>query len=152
MVVLKSMPSNRESISMWACVDEDRVRLARSQAVRRRRKARCGGGKTRGEGGGDWCEWMHAFPSTKRQNNNKKKRRERQIRGPDLRTAQQHPSALPTWLLVMSLRCFFLNSAVQYSTMRLSKSSPPRCVSPAVAFTSKMPSSIVSRDTSKVPG
>ena len=35
--------------------------------------------------------------------------------------------------------------------MRLSKSSPPRCVSPAVAFTSKMPSSIVSSDTSNVP-
>ena len=34
----------------------------------------------------------------------------------------------------------------------LSKSSPPRCVSPAVALTSKMPSSIVSRDTSKVQG
>ena len=35
--------------------------------------------------------------------------------------------------------------------MRLSKSSPPRWVSPAVAFTSKMPSSIVSSETSKVP-
>ena len=35
--------------------------------------------------------------------------------------------------------------------MRLSKSSPPKWVSPAVAFTSKMPSSIVKRDTSNVP-
>mmetsp|Transcript_4680 Transcript_4680/g.6924 ORF Transcript_4680/g.6924 Transcript_4680/m.6924 type:complete len:223 (+) Transcript_4680:1006-1674(+) len=35
--------------------------------------------------------------------------------------------------------------------MRLSKSSPPRWVSPAVAFTSKMPSSMVRSDTSKVP-
>jgi len=35
--------------------------------------------------------------------------------------------------------------------MRLSKSSPPKCVSPAVALTSKMPSSIVRRDTSNVP-
>lgn len=34
------MPSNRESISMEVCADEDRVRLARSQAVRRRRRAR----------------------------------------------------------------------------------------------------------------
>ena len=36
-------------------------------------------------------------------------------------------------------------------TRRLSKSWPPRCVSPAVALTSKMPSSIASRETSKVP-
>ena len=35
--------------------------------------------------------------------------------------------------------------------MRLSKSSPPRWVSPAVALTSKMPSSMVRRETSKVP-
>mmetsp|Transcript_27244 Transcript_27244/g.83981 ORF Transcript_27244/g.83981 Transcript_27244/m.83981 type:complete len:223 (+) Transcript_27244:1255-1923(+) len=35
--------------------------------------------------------------------------------------------------------------------MRLSKSSPPRCVSPAVALTSKMPSSIVRSETSNVP-
>ncbi len=34
---------------------------------------------------------------------------------------------------------------------QLSKSSPPRWVSPAVAFTSKMPSSMVRMDTSKVP-
>ena len=72
-----------------------------------------------------------------------------------LQTADMCPSLpppLPTWLLVMSLRCFFLNSEVQYSTMRLSKSSPPKWVSPAVALTSKMPSSMVRRDTSKVPG
>ena len=31
------------------------------------------------------------------------------------------------------------------------KSSPPKCVSPAMAFTSKMPSSVVSTHTSKVP-
>ena len=34
---------------------------------------------------------------------------------------------------------------------RLSKSSPPKCVSPAVARTSKIPSSIFKSDTSKVP-
>jgi len=41
--------------------------------------------------------------------------------------------------------------AAQYSTSLLSKSSPPRWVSPAVALTSKIPSSIVKRETSKVP-
>jgi hypothetical protein len=38
---------------------------------------------------------------------------------------------------------------MQKSTTRLSKSSPLRCVSPAVAFTSKVPSSFVRRETSK---
>lgn len=36
---------------------------------------------------------------------------------------------------------------MKWLASRWSKSSPPRCVSPAVAFTSKMPSSIVSSDT-----
>ena len=35
--------------------------------------------------------------------------------------------------------------------MRESKSSPPKWVSPAVAFTSKIPSSIESNETSNVP-
>lgn len=34
------MPSYSESISMEVCAEEDRVRFARSQAVRRRRRAR----------------------------------------------------------------------------------------------------------------
>ncbi|EEY59394.1 uncharacterized protein PITG_11422 [Phytophthora infestans T30-4] len=81
MVELKSTPSNSKSISMYACAEVDSVRLARSHAVRRRRRAR-------------WFD---------------------------------------------------------NSTRRWSKSSPPKCVSPAVALTSKIPSSIVSSETSNVP-
>src|SRR6516225_36187 len=45
----------------------------------------------------------------------------------------------------------FLNSATSQSTTALSKLSPPRWLSPAVALTSNTPSPISSTDTSNVP-
>ena len=54
-------------------------------------------------------------------------------------------------LLLISIPFFLKNSAAQYSTSLLSKSYPPKWVSPAVALTSKIPSSIVRSETSKVP-
>ena len=53
--------------------------------------------------------------------------------------------------LVRSTPCSFLNSSARYWTMRMSKSSPPRKVSPLVDFTSKRPSSISRIEMSKVP-
>ena len=52
---------------------------------------------------------------------------------------------------VRSFLCFMRNSLQKCSISRWSKSSPPRCVSPAVAFTSNTASSMVSSDTSNVP-
>ena len=54
-------------------------------------------------------------------------------------------------LFLISIPFFFKKSAAQYSTSLLSKSYPPKWVSPAVALTSKTPSSIVKRETSNVP-
>ena len=89
----KSTPSKRViSIEVW--VDEERVRFARSQAVRAAHGTRVAG---------------------------------------DI-------------LLMLTLELW-----TKWLTVRLSKSSPPKCVSPAVTLTSKMPSSIVRSDTSKVP-
>ena len=53
--------------------------------------------------------------------------------------------------LVRSTPCSFLNSSARYSTIRMSKSSPPRKVSPLVDFTSNRPSSISRIEMSKVP-
>mmetsp|Transcript_2792 Transcript_2792/g.8024 ORF Transcript_2792/g.8024 Transcript_2792/m.8024 type:complete len:214 (+) Transcript_2792:1091-1732(+) len=51
----------------------------------------------------------------------------------------------------MSTPFLRLNCAIRCCIIRWSKSSPPRCVSPSVAFTSNTPSSMVRRVTSKVP-
>ncbi len=45
----------------------------------------------------------------------------------------------------------FLNSVTSQSMTRWSKSSPPRCVSPLVAFTSNTPSPMSSTEMSNVP-
>ena len=50
-----------------------------------------------------------------------------------------------------SIPSTFLNSSARKSTIFLSKSSPPRWVSPEVANTSKTPSPTSNTDTSKVP-
>ena len=50
-----------------------------------------------------------------------------------------------------SMPLSFLNSEIKYSTTALSKSSPPKNVSPFVDLTSKTPSPSSSIDTSKVP-
>ena len=52
---------------------------------------------------------------------------------------------------VRSMRSLFLNSCTSQSTIRPSKSSPPSRVSPPVASTVKVPSSISMMETSKVP-
>mmetsp|Transcript_21305 Transcript_21305/g.54268 ORF Transcript_21305/g.54268 Transcript_21305/m.54268 type:complete len:335 (-) Transcript_21305:313-1317(-) len=53
--------------------------------------------------------------------------------------------------LAASVPSLRLNTFSRCWITRLSKSSPPRCVSPDVAITSKTPLSMVSSDTSKVP-
>ena len=53
-------------------------------------------------------------------------------------------------LFLISTPFFLKKSAEQNSTNLLSKSSPPKWVSPAVALTSKIPSSIVNNETSNV--
>ena len=50
-----------------------------------------------------------------------------------------------------STPCAALNCCTNQSMMRWSQSSPPRCVSPCVLFTSNTPSPISSTDTSNVP-
>ena len=91
-MTLKSIPSLRDSISIFAIVEDDKVLFACSAATAKR---------------------LIAFLLSER-----------------------------------SILCFILNSLIKYSIIRWSKSEPPKCVSPPVAFTSKIPSSILSNDTS----
>ena len=53
--------------------------------------------------------------------------------------------------LISTPDVYFLNSAMQYSISTLSKSFPPKCVSPFVAFTSSKPLSMFNSVTSNVP-
>ena len=55
------------------------------------------------------------------------------------------------WFLEISFPVSSLNSLIQCSTKALSKSSPPKCISPQVDFTSKIVPSIWRIVTSKVP-
>mmetsp|Transcript_131064 Transcript_131064/g.365269 ORF Transcript_131064/g.365269 Transcript_131064/m.365269 type:complete len:248 (-) Transcript_131064:268-1011(-) len=55
------------------------------------------------------------------------------------------------WFRVGSDLNFLRNSLMQWLSSRLSKSSPPKCGSPAVAFTSKTVSVMQRIETSKVP-
>eukprot|EP00760_Papus_ankaliazontas_P009512 PhM_4_TR14093/c1_g1_i5/m.49793 len=55
------------------------------------------------------------------------------------------------WSFEMSMPLRFFRPSTKCFMRRLSKSSPPRCVSPFVATTSKKPSSIVRSETSNVP-
>src|SRR6266481_3125306 len=53
--------------------------------------------------------------------------------------------------LLKSMLFSFLNSSINQSTMRWSMSSPPRCVSPLVDFTSTTPAPTSSTEMSNVP-
>mmetsp|Transcript_1451 Transcript_1451/g.3598 ORF Transcript_1451/g.3598 Transcript_1451/m.3598 type:complete len:214 (-) Transcript_1451:539-1180(-) len=54
-------------------------------------------------------------------------------------------------LALRSLPCFALMDRRMCFTSCVSKSSPPKCVSPLVAITSRMPESMLRTDTSSVP-
>ncbi len=60
-------------------------------------------------------------------------------------------SAISLPLEAKSRPCSCLNSEISHSTIRWSRLSPPRCVSPLVDFTSITPSPTSRIDTSNVP-
>mmetsp|Transcript_12715 Transcript_12715/g.40713 ORF Transcript_12715/g.40713 Transcript_12715/m.40713 type:complete len:266 (+) Transcript_12715:70-867(+) len=68
-----------------------------------------------------------------------------------VRSASRRSLALAEGEVTVAPGCFLACRPSRYSTSRLSRSSPPRCVSPAVARTSKTPASMERSDTSNVP-